>query len=85
MRAHQIMTRRVITVKPETTVLEAANLMLKHPISGLRVVDAAGRPAVVATENVEGVKKGHDHLCCVDTMSGMYLESPEDEGLAKAS
>ena len=23
-----------------------------------------------------GVKKVHDHLCWVDTMSGMYLESP---------
>jgi CBS domain-containing protein len=242
MRAHQIMTRRVVTVKPEATVLEAANLMLQHHISGLPVVDAAGKligivsegdfirrseigtgrkrgrwlkfilgpgkaasdfvhehgrkiseimvaspvtiqeetpldeivelmeknnvkrlpvvsgdrlvgivsranllqavaslareipdptaddahirkriidvmekndwcpfglsvivrdgivhltglitnehsrqAAVVAAESVAGVKKVHDHLCWVDTMSGMYLESPEDEGLAKAS
>jgi len=27
----------------------------------------------------------HDHLCWVDTMSGMHLNSPEDEDLAKAS
>jgi len=242
MRAHQIMTRRVVTVKPETTILEAANLMLHHHVSGLPVVDAAGKlvgivsegdfirrseigtgrkrgrwlkfivgpgseaadfvrehgrkiaeimvpspltiredtpleeivelmeknnvkrlpvvngdrlvgivsranllqavaslareipdptaddahirkriidamekndwcpfglsvivrdgivhltgiitnehsrqAAVVAAETVAGVKKVHDHLCWVDTMSGMYLESPEDEGLAKAS
>jgi hypothetical protein len=38
---------------------------------------------VVAAENVTGVKKVHDHLCWVDTMSGMYLNSPEDEGYAK--
>jgi hypothetical protein len=38
---------------------------------------------VVAAENVQGVHKVHDHLCWVDTMSGMYLNSPEDEELAK--
>ena len=29
MRAHQIMTRSVITVTPHATVLEAANTMLR--------------------------------------------------------
>ena len=35
MRAHQIMTRPVITVTPDTTIVEAAKIMLKHHISGL--------------------------------------------------
>jgi predicted transcriptional regulator len=35
MRAHQIMTRKVITVKADTHVLDAANLMLQRHISGL--------------------------------------------------
>ena len=39
MRVHQIMTRKVITVKADTPVLDAANLMLQHHISGLPVVD----------------------------------------------
>jgi CBS domain-containing protein len=43
MRAHQIMTRPVITVTPDTTIVEAAKIMLKHHISGLPVVDATGR------------------------------------------
>lgn len=43
MRAHQIMTRPVVTVKPETTILEAANMMLRHHISGLPVVDNDGK------------------------------------------
>ncbi len=43
MRAHQIMTSRVITVKADTPVLDAANLMLQHRVSGLPVVDEAGR------------------------------------------
>ena len=38
-----------------------------------------------AAENIEGVTKVHDHLCWVDTMSGVYLNSPEDDELAKAS
>ena len=42
MRAHQIMTRPVITVTPETTIVEAANIMLQRHVSGLPVTDAAG-------------------------------------------
>ena len=41
MRAHQIMTRPVITVTPETTIVEAANTMLQKHVSGLPVVDAS--------------------------------------------
>lgn len=43
MRAHQIMTRHVITVGPETTIVEAAETMLRHHISGLPVIDPAGK------------------------------------------
>ena len=44
MRAHQIMTRPVITVTPDTTIVEAANIMLQKHVSGLPVVDAGGTP-----------------------------------------
>jgi CBS domain-containing protein len=54
-------------------------------LSGVITEERSRQAAVVATENVTGVKKVHDHLCWVDTMSGMYLNSPEDENLAKAS
>ena len=40
MRAHQIMTRPVISVTPETKIVDAANTMLQKHISGLPVVDA---------------------------------------------
>ena len=39
MRAHQIMTKDVITVTPHTTILDAANIMLRCHISGLPVLD----------------------------------------------
>ena len=54
-------------------------------LSGVITEERARQAAIVAAENVEGVKKVHDHLCWVDTMSGIYLNSPEDEGIAKAS
>jgi CBS domain-containing protein len=54
-------------------------------LSGVITEEHSRQAAVVAAETVEGVKKVHDHLCWVDTMSGIYLNSPEDEALAKAS
>src|SRR6202166_194204 len=54
-------------------------------LSGVITEERSRKAAVVAAEHVTGVVRGHDHLCWVDTMSGMYLNSPEDEGLAKAS
>ena len=54
-------------------------------LSGVITEERSRQAAIVAAENVTGVKKVHDHLCWVDTMSGMYLNSPEDEALAKAS
>ena len=50
MRARQIMTKPVITVSPETTIVDAANVMLKHHVSGLPVVDTAGRLVGVVSE-----------------------------------
>jgi CBS domain-containing protein len=50
MRAHQIMTRSVITVTPEATIVEAANIMLQKHVSGLPVVDAAGKLVGVVSE-----------------------------------
>jgi CBS domain-containing protein len=53
-------------------------------LSGVITEERSRQAAIVAAENVEGVKKVHDHLCWVDSMSGMYLKSPEDEEMAKA-
>lgn len=54
-------------------------------LSGVITEERSRQAAIVGAENVSGVKKVHDHLCWVDTMSGMYLESPEDAELAKAN
>jgi CBS domain-containing protein len=54
-------------------------------LSGVITEERSRQAAIVAAENVTGVVKVHDHLCWVDTMSGMYFNSPEDDNLAKAS
>jgi CBS domain-containing protein len=50
MRAHQIMTRQVTTVSPDTTIVEAARTMLQNHISGLPVVDANGKLVGIVSE-----------------------------------
>jgi len=53
-------------------------------LSGVITEERSRQACIVAAENVAGVRKIHDHLCWVDTMSGMYLESPEDDEMAKS-
>ena len=43
IKAKDIMTKDVITVQPETEVVQAAKLLLEHHINGLPVVDKEGR------------------------------------------
>ena len=50
MRAHQIMTQQVITVGADTPIVEAADTMLRHHISGLPVVDASGKLIGIVSE-----------------------------------
>lgn len=54
-------------------------------LSGVITDDRARQAAIVAAESVNGVKQVHDHLCWIDTMTGMYLGSPEDNEFAKAN
>ncbi len=50
MRAQDIMTTNVVTVTPQTTVREAAKLMIEQRISGLPVVDRAERLVGMVTD-----------------------------------
>jgi len=54
-------------------------------LSGVITNEKSRQAAIVATENVSGVKKVHDHLCWVEPMSGMYLNSQEDEAALRAN
>ena len=50
MKAEDVMTREVISIDPDATVLQAARLMLQHHISGLPVVDKDGKLVGVLSE-----------------------------------
>ncbi|HEY5216498.1 MAG TPA: CBS domain-containing protein [Pseudolabrys sp.] len=50
MQANDVMTRAVISVAPDATVLLAARLMLQHHISGLPVIDGSGKLVGVLSE-----------------------------------
>jgi len=50
MKASDVMTQRIVSVAPETTVVEAIQLMLQNHISGLPVIDSAGNLVGVVTE-----------------------------------
>jgi CBS domain-containing protein len=43
LKAKDIMTKEIISVYPETEVIQAARLMLEHHINGLPVIDEEGR------------------------------------------
>ena len=51
MRVADFMTRRVITVTPDTSILTAAQLMQDRKISGLPVVDTADRVVGIVSEH----------------------------------
>jgi CBS domain-containing protein len=50
MKASDIMTRRIISVHPEDSILQAARLMLQNRISGLPVVDDQGKLVGLVSE-----------------------------------
>lgn len=50
MQAHEVMTRHVITLRPEDTLGHAIQLMLRHGISGLPVINEHGGVVGILTE-----------------------------------
>jgi CBS domain-containing protein len=59
MKAMDVMTREVVSIAPDASVMQAVRLMLQHRISGLPVVDASG--------NLQGVVTEGDFLRRVET------------------
>jgi CBS domain-containing protein len=50
MNAKDVMTRHIISIAPDATVLQAARVMLQHRISGLPVIDSAGKLVGIVSE-----------------------------------
>lgn len=47
----QIMSTRLVTVRPDTPIIDAAELMLEHKVGGLPVVDAHNHLVGILTES----------------------------------
>jgi CBS domain-containing protein len=50
MKAKDIMTKDVITVRPEATIREIAAVLIEHSISGVPVIDPNGKLLGIVTE-----------------------------------
>ena len=51
LKAKEIMTKEVITVREDTTIQELARILMQHRISGVPVVDAGGGLSGIVTES----------------------------------
>jgi CBS domain-containing protein len=51
LTVEKTMTRNPLTVKPDDTIIHAAQIMLEHKVGGLPVVDANGKQDGILTES----------------------------------
>lgn len=78
MIARDIMTRKVCTVHPEASALEAAQLLDKWRISGLPVVNAENKITGIVTEADIISKVDREGLCVSDIMSHEVIAVSEE-------
>lgn len=78
LQAHDIMTKEVITVSPETKVLDLARLLAEHKINGAPVVDNEGRLVGVVTQSnlIDRAKKFELPHVITILDAHFYLERP---------
>lgn len=76
-----LMTRNVVTVSPDTSLAEAAHLLVSHRISGLPVVAADQRLLGVVTEAdflcAMGLPCHHPTHTLWQTLEAMFTHQPE--------
>ena len=70
MRVEDFMTRRVVTITPDTTLLAAAKLMLEHRVGGLPVLDASARIIGIFSESDLLREEGEDGSPWLQMMVG---------------
>jgi len=75
--AKDIMTKAVVTVKPDTSIEELSSILVKNQISGVPVVDDAGSLYGIVTENdlISRNKRLHIPTVVGFLDAAIYLES----------
>lgn len=71
--AKEIMTTAVITLSPETGIIEAAKLLLEHSINGAPVVDHDGRVVGILCQSDLVAQQKQIPLPSLFTMLGGYI------------
>lgn len=81
LKVKDIMSRKIITIKPDDTVEKAAVIMLEHKVTGLPVIDG---------EHLVGVLSQGDVFRVLTSITGIYrggtqfaLELPDKPGTIK--
>jgi acetoin utilization protein AcuB len=84
-RANGVMTEKVRTVSPATTLEEAAQIMLKYQIGGLPVVDSGRLVGIITTSDV--MKAFLDTMGASQPASNRidFVLEGEEHGLTEAS
>ncbi len=77
LTAKDIMTKEVITVKPDTSIEDLASILVKHGISGVPVVDDSGALYGIVTENDLISRNRRLHIPTVVSFldAAIYLET----------
>jgi CBS domain-containing protein len=73
LKAKDIMTKEVVTVKSETTMEELARLLMKQQISGMPVIDDNGKLLGVVTENDLISKNSRLHIPTILRLFDAYI------------
>jgi CBS domain-containing protein len=86
MKVREAMSRRVVSVSPDASILQAGELMLQHHISGLPVVDAEGHVVGIVTERdflrPAGIVEGTPRPRWLEVLTGrsQFPHAPERSG-----
>jgi CBS domain-containing protein len=77
LTAKDIMTKEVITVKPESSIEELSSLLVRNEISGVPVIDEKGTLYGIVTENDLISRNKRLHIPTVISFldAAIYLES----------
>ena len=73
LKAKDIMTKDVITVKPDTTIEELARTLMKNQISGAPVLDDKGKLVGIVTENDLISKNSRLHIPTILRLFDAYI------------
>ncbi len=73
LRAKDIMTKDVISVKPSTTIEELARILMKNHISGAPVADNTGNLKGIITENDLISKNSKLHIPTILRLFDAYI------------